>query len=150
MRTTLRISIALIAFALLFGVAAFGQSDADAAPFGKTCKKIQAACTAGPCTQGAPLAGDTGCYCNNSCTCTGSIQCYVGAIVVETHDCAGACIRTMYEPDGQRPVDNVAAFSIEPLFVDQETCIDDTEVAPAQKAAALETPATAETEAARR
>ncbi len=149
MRTTLRISIALIAFALLFGVATYAQDAGDAAPFRKVCKKIQAGCKAAACTVGAPLAGAPVCRCSSGCDCVGQIQCYAGGVVVETNDCAGTCIRTMYVPDDERPVDNVA-FSIDPLFVDEEGCIDEAEAAPVKTAATQEAPATTETEAARR
>ncbi len=74
----------------------------------RVCKKVQNTCSAPACTQGAPLAGDAGCLCNNSCRCTGQIECYVGAVVVETQQCTGTCAWTMPQPDDPYGVDTVA------------------------------------------
>lgn len=94
---------------------------AEAAAARKVCKKVQATCTAPACTVGAPLPSDPGCLCNNSCNCTGQIECYQGAVVVETQQCSGTCVRTMYTPDGEEPAEGGGEWNS--ARVDEDGCL---------------------------
>lgn len=106
---------------------------AERAAARKVCKKVQATCSAPACTVGAPLPSDPGCLCNNSCNCTGQIECYQGAVVVETQQCTGTCVRTMYTPDGEVPAEGGEWNT---AFTDQDGCLieDDETVAAVQPA----------------
>ena len=57
----------------------------------KECKPVQATCKAAACSAGTPSGA---CLCNNSCNCTGRIDCYVNGVVVEHHECGGDCVKT--------------------------------------------------------